>query len=61
LPPIGRATKQLERLYEGPTAVERVNARLKIFWGADDGSAIGARRFHARVGVVVVVHVAPAR
>jgi hypothetical protein len=40
------------------TAVERVNARLKLFWGADDGNVTGACRFHAFVGVVLVVHVA---
>ena len=55
-PPIPRATKAFERLYKGRTAVERVNARLKIFWGADDGNVRGARRFHAFVGVVLVVH-----
>jgi hypothetical protein len=60
-PPIGRATKQFERLYKGRTAVERVNGRLKIFWGVDDGNVAGARRFHAHVGVVMVVHVALAR
>jgi Transposase DDE domain len=60
-PPIGRATKQFERLYKGRTAVERVNGRLKIFWGVDDGNVSGARRFHAHVGVVMVVHVALAR
>jgi hypothetical protein len=60
-PPIGRATKQFERLYRGRTAVERVNARLKIFWGVDDGNVVGARRFHAHVGVVMVVHLALAR
>lgn len=36
-PSIPRATKQFERLYAGRTAVERVNGRLKIFWGIDDG------------------------
>jgi hypothetical protein len=55
-PAIPRATKQFERLYKGRTASERVNARLKIFWGADDGNVTGARRFHAFVGVVMVVH-----
>lgn len=60
-PAIGRATKQFERLYKGRTAVERVNARLKIFWGIDDGNVVGARRFHAHVGVVMVVHLALAR
>jgi hypothetical protein len=55
-PPIPRATKQFERLYKGRTAVERVNARLKIFWGIDDGQVYGARRFHAHTGAVLVVH-----
>src|SRR5947209_3510545 len=45
----------------GGTAVERVNGRFKVFWGVDDGNVIGARRFHAHVGVVLVVHVALAR
>ncbi len=56
-PPIPRATKQFERLYRGRTAVERVTARLKVFWGADDGNIVGAARFHALVGCVMVVHV----
>jgi hypothetical protein len=60
-PPIGRATKQFERRYKGRTAVERVNGRLKLFWGVDDGNVSGSRRFHAHVGVVMVVHVALAR
>jgi hypothetical protein len=57
-PPIPRATKQFERLYKGRTAVERVNARLKIYWGADDGNLVGAPRFHGFLGTVMVVHVA---
>lgn len=57
-PSIPRATKQFERLYAGRTAVERVNGRLKIFWGIDDGQVYGARRFHAHVGAVMVVHLA---
>jgi Transposase DDE domain/Transposase domain (DUF772) len=57
-PPIPRATKQFERLYNGRTAVERVNARLKLYWGADDGNVIGARRFHAMAGMVLLVHLA---
>jgi hypothetical protein len=57
-PSIPRATKQFERLYDGRTAVERVNGRLKIFWGIDDGQVYGARRFHAHVGAVMVVHLA---
>jgi len=57
-PPIPRATKQFERRYKGRTAVERVNGRLKVFWGADDGNIVGARRFHALVGVVMVAHLA---
>ena len=55
-PPIPRATKEFERLYRTRSAVERVNARLKVFWGADDGNITGARRFHAFVGTVMVVH-----
>jgi hypothetical protein len=57
-PNIPRATKQFERLYDGRTAVERVNGRLKIFWGIDDGQVYGARRFHGHVGAVMVVHLA---
>jgi hypothetical protein len=57
-PSIPRATKQFERLYKGRTAVERVNGRLKIFWGLDDGQVYGARRFQAHVGAVMVVHLA---
>jgi hypothetical protein len=55
-PAIPRATKQFERLYKGRTAVERINARLKIFWGIDDGQVYGSRRFHAHAGAVMVVH-----
>jgi hypothetical protein len=57
-PAIPRATKQFERLYKGRTAVERVNARLKIFWGIDDGQVYGSRRFHGHTGAVLVVHLA---
>ena len=57
-PAIPRATRQFERLYKGRTAVERVNARLKLFWGADDGNITGSRRFHAFIGAVMVVHAA---
>ena len=55
-PAIPRATKMFERLYKGRTAVERVNARLKVLWGVDDGNITGARRFLAEVGAVMVVH-----
>jgi hypothetical protein len=55
-PSIPRATKQFERLYKGRTAVERINARLKIFWGIDDGQVYGSRRFHGHVGAVLIVH-----
>jgi len=57
-PELPRATKKFERLYKGRTAVERVNGRLKVFWGLDDGNLRGARRFFAQVGVVMVVHAA---
>jgi Transposase DDE domain/Transposase domain (DUF772) len=57
-PALPRATKKFERMYKGRTAVERVNARLKIFWGVDDGNLTGSRRFVAQVGVVMAVHAA---
>lgn len=57
-PAVPRATKKFERLYKGRTAVERVNARLKVFWGADDGNVSGSRRFFALLGVILVVHAA---
>ena len=55
-PALPRATKKFERLYKRRTAVERVNARLKIFWGADDGNVTGSRRFFALLGVILAVH-----
>lgn len=55
-PPIPRATKQFERLYKGRSAVERVNARVEVFWGADDGNIVGATRLAACLGTVRVVH-----
>ena len=57
-PAIPRATKQFERLYKGRSSIERVNARLKLFWGIDDGNVAGAGRFHALVGVVMLAHAA---
>jgi hypothetical protein len=55
-PALPRATKKFERMYKGRTAVERANARLKLFWGVDDGNVTGSRRFVAQVGVVLAVH-----
>jgi hypothetical protein len=55
-PSLPRATKKFERMYKGRTAVERINARLKVFWGVDDGNLKGSRRFFAQVGVVLAVH-----
>jgi hypothetical protein len=55
-PPIPRATRRFERLDRGRTALERVDARPKSFWGADHGNVVGARRFQALVGAVMVVH-----
>ena len=55
-PPIPRATYEFERRYNGRTAVERVNARTKLFWGADDGNCTGAYRFHAHLSTIMVVH-----
>lgn len=57
-PAIPRATKKFQKLYKGRTAVERVNARLKVFWGADDGNVTGSRRFHAKIGALMIVHAA---
>jgi hypothetical protein len=57
-PDLPRATKKFETLYKGRTSVERVNGRLKLFWGVDDGNVNGARRFTAQVGMVLVVHAA---
>jgi hypothetical protein len=55
-PPVPQATIEFERRYKGRTAVERVNGRLMLFWGADDGTVRGAWRFHAWVGEARVVH-----
>jgi hypothetical protein len=57
-PSIPRATPRFERLYKGRTAVERVNDRMKVFWGLDDGNVVGSRRFCAHVSAVLVVHLA---
>jgi hypothetical protein len=57
-PDIPRATRKFERLYKQRSAVERVNGRIKVFWGADDGNLAGSRRFHANVAVVMLVHAA---
>lgn len=57
-PSVPRATPSFERLYKGRTAVERVNDRLKVFWGLDDGNVVGSRRFCAHVVAVLIVHLA---
>jgi hypothetical protein len=57
-PSILRATPQFERLYKGRTSVERVNDRLKVWWGVDDGNVVGSRRFCAQVASVLIVHLA---
>lgn len=57
-PSIPRSTPSFERLYKGRTAVERVNDRMKVFWGLDDGNVVGARRFCAHVSAVLVIHLA---
>ena len=56
--PLPRDTKKFEKLYKKRTAVERTNARLKLFWGVDDGNISGPQRFHARLHTVMVVHIA---
>lgn len=55
-PPIPRATLEFERRYKGRTSVERVNSRLKVYWGADDGNVTGAARFHAHMATILLVH-----
>lgn len=55
-PPIPRATIAFEQRYKGRTAVERVNARVKVYWGADDGNVTGAERFHAHLATIMLVH-----
>lgn len=55
-PPIPRATAEFARRYARRTAVERVNARCKLFWGADDGNVTGAARFHAHMHSILLVH-----
>jgi hypothetical protein len=57
-PSIPRVTPQFERRYKGRTAVERVNDRMKVFWGLDDGNVVGSRRFCAHVSAVLVIHLA---
>ena len=44
LGPVPRASKQFDRLYDGRTAVERVNGRLKGPWGLDGLRRRGLRR-----------------
>jgi hypothetical protein len=57
-PAIPRATPQFERLYKGRTSVERVNDRMKVYWGLDDGNVVGSKRFCAHVSAVLIVHLA---
>ena len=57
LPPLARGTGLFERLYQGRTAVERVNGRVQIYGGADGGHITGATRVHACVAAGMVVHV----
>ena len=33
-----------------------MNARTKLFWGADDGNVKGAARFHAQLHTIMLVH-----
>jgi hypothetical protein len=57
-PSVPRATPQFVRRYKGRTSVERVNDRMKVWWGLDDGNVVGSRRFCAHVGAVLIVHLA---
>ena len=40
--------------------MERVDARLKLFWGAEDVTTTGAPRFFAFIHSVLIVHIAKA-
>ena len=55
-PRIPRSTKLFERLYKGRTAVERVNGRMRMLWGADDGNLGGPKHFVAMVQAILIVH-----
>jgi hypothetical protein len=59
-PPLPRATQEFERRYNGRTSIERINARIKVYWGADDGNVTGAERFHAHLATIMLVHLAMA-
>jgi hypothetical protein len=59
-PSIPRASVGFARRYDGPTAVERINSRVKTVWGADDGNVTGSERFHAHVMTIMLVHAAMA-
>ena len=37
--------------------VERTNAGLKLFWGANDGNVTRAARFHAYMHTNLLVHI----
>ena len=54
---VPRGTKKFQRLYKGRTAVERVNSRLKVFWGMDDGNVTGNQRFAAKFATVMLTHI----
>jgi hypothetical protein len=57
-PSLPRGTAQVERQYDGRTAAERVNRRLKVYRGADDGNVVGSRRWPGRAGAVLTIHLA---
>jgi hypothetical protein len=59
-PSIPRGTAGFERGYDGRTSVERINSRIKVVWGADDGNVAGSQRFHAHLMTIVLVHAAMA-
>ena len=53
-------TEQMLPGHDGRSNVvydEAGTLHLKIFWGVDDGNIAGTRRFHAMVGVVMIVHI----
>ena len=54
--PAHRQTNQFERFCKDRTTVERANARLKIYCGADDSNVTGSALFHAFFGLIIAMH-----
>jgi hypothetical protein len=53
---IPRSPKKSEELYDGRSAVEVANARLKEIWGSDKGNISGGARIHGPCSSVMIMH-----